>query len=76
MNRNGVQASNFSLVAGTFFWLSDGEVPIDMRRDPAPDTSISIGEKGWVFFGIFFKWGMPALLIAISLIIWIRRRGR
>ncbi len=76
MNRNDVQASNFSLIVGSFFWLSDGEVPIDMRREPTRDTSLSIGEKGWAFFGIFLKWGIPSLLIAISLIIWIRRRGR
>jgi ABC-2 type transport system permease protein len=76
MNRNEVYAANFSLMAGSFFWLSDGEVPIDMRRDSPPDRSLSIGEKGWAFFGVFFKWGLPALLVALSLVIWIRRRGR
>jgi ABC-2 type transport system permease protein len=76
MNRNEVYAANFSLMAGSFFWLSDGEVPIDMRRDTPPDRSLSIGEKGWGFFGIFFKWGLPALLVVLSLVIWIRRRGR
>jgi ABC-2 type transport system permease protein len=76
MNRNEVQAANFTPIVSSFFWLSDGEVPIDMRHDVPPDTSLSIGEKGWAFFGIFFKWGLPALLIAASLIIWIRRRGR
>lgn len=76
MKRNEVQAANFSLVAGSFFWLSNGEVPIDMRRDTPPDRSVSIGTKGWVFFGIFLKWGLPGLLIAAGLIILIRRRGR
>jgi ABC-2 type transport system permease protein len=76
MNRNEVYAANFSLMAGSFFWLSDGEVPIDMRRDTPPDRSLNIGEKGWAFFGVFFKWGLPALLVVLSLVIWIRRRGR
>ncbi|WP_442588811.1 Gldg family protein [Pedobacter sp. AW31-3R] len=76
MSRNGVDASNFSLIAGSFFWLSDGEVPIDMRREPGPDTSLRIGEGEWAYFGVFLKWGLPAILIIVSLIIWIRRRGR
>jgi ABC-2 type transport system permease protein len=76
MNRNGVQAANFSLIESSFFWLSDGEVPIDIRHDVAPDTSLAIGKKGWAFFEYFFKWGLPALLIAAGLLIWIRRKGR
>lgn len=76
MNRNEVQASNFSLIVSSFFWLSDGEVPVDMRRETPPDTSLSIGEKGWAFWDIFFNWGFAGLLVITSLIIWIRRRGR
>lgn len=76
MQRNGVESSNFSLIVSSFYWLSDGEVPIDMTRDTPPDGSLSIGEKGWAWFGFFFKWGLPVLMIAVSLIIWMRRRGR
>lgn len=76
MNRNEVQAANFSLIVSSFFWLSDGDAPVDMRRDTPSDRSVSIGERGWAFFGVFFKWGFPALLIAAGLIILIRRRGR
>lgn len=76
MSRNGVKASNFSLINGAFYWLSDGEVPIDMRRDPAPDTSLSIGKTGWGIFNILFKWVLPSILILAGLLIWIRRRGR
>ncbi|RXK81196.1 Gldg family protein [Filimonas effusa] len=76
MNRNDVQSANFTLLVSSFFWLSDGEVPIDMRRDPPTDTSLRIGEGAWDFWGIFFKWGFAAALLATSIIIWIRRRGR
>ncbi|MCD0488361.1 Gldg family protein [Pedobacter sp. MC2016-14] len=76
MQRNGLDAANFTLIVTSFYWLSDGEVPIDMTRDVPPDGSLSIGEKGWAWFSLFFKWGLPAILIAVSLIIWIRRRGR
>lgn len=76
MSRNEVRASNFSLISAAFFWLSDNEVPIDMRRDPSPDTSMSIGEDGWAISKIFLKWILPVILMAIGVLIWIRRRGR
>ena len=76
LGRNGVKASNFSLINSAFYWLSDGEVPIDMRRDPAPDRSLSLGKQAWDVFNVLFKWVFPGLLILAGLLIWIRRRGR
>lgn len=76
MQRNEVRASNYSLIVASFFWLSNGEVPIDMRRDDPIDNSLHLSVAAWVFFGIFLKWGIPLGLLAASLIIWIRRRGR
>lgn len=76
MQRGDLRASNYSLIVASFYWLSDGEVPIDMRRDESADTSLHITEGIWAFAGIFLKWGLPAILIVMSLVIWIRRRGR
>ena len=76
MGRNGVLASNFSLINGAFFWLTDGEVPQDMRRAPAPDTSLSIGKTAWAIANILLSWIFPLLLMLAGLVIWIRRRGR
>lgn len=74
--RARVMSSNYSLINAAFFWLSDEEVPIDTRRDPSIDTSLSIGEKGWGVTAVIFKWILPLLLIIGGLIIWIRRRGK
>ena len=30
-NRNPLWAANYVIIQGSFFWLSDGEVPIDVR---------------------------------------------
>lgn len=76
MNRMDVKASNFSLINGGFFWLTDGEVPIDMRRDPMPDKALRIGQKGWNISSIALKWIFPILLIISGTLIWIRRKGR
>jgi len=76
MGRKNINAANFSLMNAAFFWLSDGEVPIDMHRDKSPDTSLSTTEKGWAVTSVLLKWLFPALLIAAGLLTWIRRRGR
>ena len=76
MGRKNVIAANFALMNAAFFWLSDGEVPIDMHRDKSPDTSLSTSEGGWKLTSVLLKWGLPALLIAAGLFTWIRRRGR
>ena len=36
----GKQASNYTLIAGGFYWLSNGEVPIDIRRPDLPDDKV------------------------------------
>lgn len=74
--RNGVEASNFSLVAGTFNWLTNGEVPVDLSH-PAPiDSDIRIGKASWKFLGPFIKWGIPVLLVALGAFILLRRKSK
>ncbi|MEO9020964.1 MAG: Gldg family protein [Ginsengibacter sp.] len=76
MTRKDVDEGNFYLINTAFYWESDGEVPIDMRRDPPLDKKLTIGESGWAISDIMLKWVFPALLILAGLLIWIRRRGR
>ena len=75
-SRRGIDASNFSVITGGFFWLSDNEVPIDVRRPPMPDKDIRIGGTG---AGIM-KWSLvlvlPLLLVGGSVVLMVRRRGR
>ena len=42
--RANVKAANYILISGIFYWLSDEEVPIDVRRPPLPDNEVYIGE--------------------------------
>lgn len=44
--RVNVRTSNYTLITGSFFWLSDNEVPIDVRRPEFPDKGIYIGSVG------------------------------
>lgn len=76
MSRLDVDASNFSLINGAFFWLTDEELPIDMRREPMPDKSLRIGKTSWNISSIGIKWVFPLLLALTGTLIWIRRKGR
>lgn len=76
MNRARISAANFDMLMGSFFWLSNDEVPIDVRRTPPPDNAISMSGSEvkvwkWILMGL-----LPLMLLASCLIIWLRRRGR
>lgn len=76
MRRNTVNTSNFPLINASFYWMSDGEVPIDMRRPPSTDNDLYITRGGWTAAQVVLKWVYPALLILAGTLIWLRRRGR
>lgn len=67
---------NFSIITGGFYWLSDKEVPIDVRRPSLTDDFIDLDKESLAVWKIIFVWVLPSLLILISLLLWIRRRGR
>lgn len=76
IRRNKVSAGNFPLISAVFFWLTDEEVPIDMRRKPPIDRKISTTKSSWGFTGPVLKWGFPIGLCLSGLLTWMRRRRR
>ena len=74
--RRHMRTSNYSLITGGFFWLSDNEVPIDVRRPEMPDNEIYIGKTGVQMTRILFTYFIPLILLLMGIIIWIRRRSR
>ena len=74
--RANVKAANYILISGIFYWLSDEEVPIDVRRPPLPDNEVYIGETAMEVFKIIFKWILPIGLLIFTIFMWIRRRGK
>lgn len=74
--RANIPAANFNMLTSTFYWLSDSEVPIDVRRPATTDTRLLTNthafktSKFWII-GVF-----PALLLATGIVILLRRRGR
>lgn len=74
--RKGIRASNFSVIMGGFYWMSNEEVPIDVRRPDPTDTDFYMGQTAASVWKIIFMWVLPALMILFGLYIWLRRRGR
>ena len=75
-SRRGIRASNFSITTAGFFWLSDNEVPIDVRRPNGSDTAISLSVVGAGIWKVIFSWIIPIVLAITAFVIWFRRRGR
>lgn len=73
--RSGLDAANYNFIMGAFYWLSNEEVPIDVRR-PAPiDNKLYLKLAGmritrWSLIGLF-----PLILLSLYITIWIRRRS-
>jgi ABC-2 type transport system permease protein len=76
IQRSRIPAANYKLIMGSFFWMSDNEVPIDVRRPTPPDstftvTSFNVKVSKYTLMGLF-----PLLMLASCLLVWLRRRGR
>mgnify|MGYP007098822165 FL=1 len=76
MRRKGIRAANYSFVLGTFFWMSNEEVPIDIRRPTPPDNKVYVGESDMKVTKFGLIGGLSLILIFFAIFIWIRRRGR
>lgn len=76
MNRKGISASNYAVIMGGFYWMSDNEVPIDVRRPTPPDNVIYLSEAKLGMWQVLMTWILPGILLIISIFIWVRRRGR
>ncbi len=76
ISRRGIPAMNYYLVAGSFFWLSDNEVPIDVRRPSFKDRAVKIGNLGMTIWKVVSFGLIPVALTLCGILIWIRRKGR
>lgn len=70
------ESGNYYIILGSFYWLSDGEAPIDVRRPGSRDNKLYISKDGASVLKVTFNWIIPALILATGLFVWLRRRGR
>ena len=76
-SRKGIRSGNFDFFNGLFFWITDEESPIDVRRPKAKDRKLLHLDDGNItYWNIFFKGILALILVAACLYIWLRRRSR
>ena len=75
-SRRGVRAANFLMIPGFFHWMSDGEVPVDIRRPAFQDNVLNLTYDGMKWVSASFQWVFPGILLLLALFIWIRRKSR
>lgn len=74
--RRNVWAENYAIVDGVFYWLSNEEVPIDVRRPTPPDNKLHLTKEQMAVWSVILKWILPCILAVIAIVIWVRRKGR
>lgn len=74
--RDGINASNFSVITESFRLLSYDEFPVDTSRKRTSDDKVYLGEKAGVWIKILFMGGLPGILTILSLALWWKRRKK
>jgi ABC-2 type transport system permease protein len=75
-SHKGIRGMTGSFINGMFFWLSNGEVPIDVRRERPTDDGINLSLKGMSFAKLFYVWILPGLLAVMGIALWFIRKRR
>lgn len=74
--RKGTSSANFAFACSAFYWLSDGKAPINTSRPEPTDNDISVTRSGWAAPYYTFRWGIPSILLAAGVFVWVRRKRR
>lgn len=74
VGREDVDAYNQTLITRSFKWLSDGQFPVDVIREPARDMSFRIHTTGADLIKVIFLYLIPALILAAGAFVLMRRR--
>ena len=74
-NRKRISARNNTVADGIFFWLSDNNVPVDVRRPWMPDDKINIARLGMTWTNILLRWALPIVIAIFGIMLNIRRKS-
>ncbi|WP_294140961.1 Gldg family protein [uncultured Sanguibacteroides sp.] len=74
--RNGIYIANHQFVTGTFKWLSYDEYPITTDRPNLPDKKINLPFQASTWIKTTAMGIIPGCLFILSIMIWIRRKGK
>jgi ABC-type uncharacterized transport system involved in gliding motility auxiliary subunit len=69
-------AGNLGLGLNMVQWLSHDDAALNIRIKSAPDTGLVLGKVAQAVIGLGFLLGLPLLLLASGILIWLLRRRR
>ena len=72
----GVSASNGQVMLGCANWMSDGKLPLDVRRADTNDKVVHMDMSGFTYLRFFILYLFPVLVAALGVFMYVRRRGR
>lgn len=73
-NRNGYDSSNFTLIPGSFRWMSYGEFPVDTSRPKPADTAVFVTREWRKTVRYAWYVVLPALFLVMGTTLLIRRQ--
>ncbi len=73
-NRNGYASTNFTVITGTFRWLSYDEYPLDTERPRPQDDAVYVGREARKLVRYAWYGGIPLVLAVIGITIQVRRK--
>lgn len=68
--------TNYTLITGSFAWLSNDKAPIDVRRPLSSDNKIYLSRENIPLIKAIFLGIIPTILLLGGIILWIRRKQR
>lgn len=72
--RYALNGSNFSLITESFRSLSYGEFPVDTSRPRPVDNKLYVEQGGLIWVKVLFMGIIPAGLLAMGVLLWMKRR--
>ena len=72
LGNGGNQVLGFNILN----WLSNDDNFISIPVTTAADIDLQLEELQWGMLGLFFLFGLPGILLASGIVIWIKRRKR
>lgn len=74
--RRGIRAGNFNFITGMFYWMADGEAPLDVRRPHHPDNRLNMKWETAGTIVTILKWGIPILVVLGAILLLVRRKRK
>jgi ABC-type uncharacterized transport system involved in gliding motility auxiliary subunit len=68
--------ANLALGLNLFNWLSQDDALISIRAKSAPDQTLDLSANTLILIGVGHLLVLPAALVSLGLLVWIRRRRR